>query len=95
MEQRIEDMLSSSDYYVPKCVNIFPLQVEHYIGFPLVSASMILSLGCEQEFSSWPLMKKGHWLHYLHQLKEKKAPCVEMVPSVVFKSGVCVCLVYT
>ena len=37
-------------------------------------------------------MKKGHWLHYLHQLKGKKAPCVEMVLSVVFKSGVCVCV---
>ena len=38
-------------------------------------------------------MKKGHWLHYLHQLKgKKKAPCVQMVLSVVFKSGVCMCV---
>lgn len=102
MEQRIEGH-ASSDYYAPKCVNIFSLQVEHYIGFPCLCFNdfVIMRQVRIQQLASYEERAIGS-ITYI-SWKGKESPCVEMVLSVVFKSGMsvcvclcmCVCLVYT
>lgn len=37
-----------------------------------------------------PLWRE-HWLQYLHELKEERAPCAEMDVSVVFFNQMCAC----